>query len=95
MKVESEVPSRTDQVRALLAEHDAEAALLTFGPDVRWACGFTGSNGLLVVRREGAHFVTDGRYATQAAHEVKGADVHVPGYDLVGHVAEAGLAGRG
>ena len=85
--------SRTDQVRALFAEHDAGAALVTFGPDVRWACGFTGSNGLLVVGREGAHFVTDGRYATQAAHEVKGADVHAPGYDLVGHIAEAGLLG--
>ena len=97
MKVESEVLPRTDQVRALLAEHDAEAALVTSGPDVRWACGFTGSNGLLVVRREGAHFVTDGRYATQAAREVEEADVHVPGYDLIGHVAEAGLlsgAGR-
>ena len=71
-----------------------EAALITFLPDVRWACGFTGSNGLLIVLREAAHFLTDGRYRTQAEEEVAGADVHVPGYDLVGHVAEAGLLGE-
>ena len=86
-------PSRINQIRALLAKHDAEAALVTFLPDVRWACGFTGSNGLLLVLREEAHFLTDGRYATQAEEQVSGADVHVPGYDLVGHIAEAGLFG--
>ncbi|MGI9175811.1 MAG: aminopeptidase P family protein, partial [Rhodothermales bacterium] len=93
MQVENEAVSRTDQVRALLAQHDAEAALVTFLPDVRWACGFTGSNGLLLVLKEGAHFVTDGRYKTQAEEQVTGADVHVPGYDLFGHIAEVGLFG--
>lgn len=84
---------RLDRVRALLAEHDADAALLSSMPDVRWACGFTGSNGLLLVRPGAAHFVTDGRYREQAAREAQGAAVHVPGYDLIGHLEEERLLG--
>lgn len=83
--------SRLDRLRVRLHEVGGDALLLTHLPDVRWACGFTGSNGLLLVHREGAEFVTDSRYATQAAAEVADATVHVPGYDLVGHLA--GLPG--
>ena len=82
---------RLADIRALLDALDVDAALLTFLPDIRWAIGFTGSNGVLVVTREAAHFVTDGRYATQAATEVEGAEVHVPGYRLFEHIAEHGL----
>ena len=84
---------RLEKIRGLLRAHDADAALVTFLPDVRWACGFTGSNGILLVLPDAAHFVTDGRYRTQAEAEVRGATVHVPGYDLFGHVAGAGLFG--
>jgi Xaa-Pro aminopeptidase len=84
---------RLDHLRRLAAAHDADAVLLAFPPHVRWATGFTGSSGVLVVTEEKAHFVTDGRYGTQAAAEVEGAEVHVPGYRLFEHVAEAGLLG--
>ncbi len=84
---------RLEKVRGLLGAHDADAALLTFLPDIRWACGFTGSHGLLLVLPDAAHFVTDGRYLAQAEAEVRGAAVHVPGYDLFGHLAAAGLFG--
>src|ERR1051326_5544021 len=46
-------------------------------PNVRYLCGFTGSNGVLVVGRDGAWFLTDGRYRTQAAEEVTGAEAEV------------------
>ncbi|HLT47430.1 MAG TPA: aminopeptidase P family protein [Rubricoccaceae bacterium] len=82
---------RLDLIRRRCADLDADAALLTFLPHVRWAVGFTGSNGVLVVTPDEAHFVTDGRYATQAEAEVQGAEVHVPGYRLFEHVAEAEL----
>lgn len=82
---------RLAKLRARLEEQRAEALLATHLPDIRWACGFTGSNGLLVVRRGTVHLVTDGRYRAQAAQEVRGAEVHVPGYDLIPYLAEAEL----
>lgn len=95
---------RLDLVRRLADAAGADAALVTHAPDLRWAVGFTGSNGLLVVTGgpraggpqagEAAHFVTDGRYRAQAADEVEGADVHVPEGSLVDFVAEAGLLDR-
>ncbi len=68
---------RISRVRAQLEDLEADALLLTSLPDIRWACGFTGSNGLLLVAPASSHFVTDGRYTEQASVEVKGADVHV------------------
>ena len=86
---------RLRRVRASLAAHDCTAALVAHPSDVRWATGFTGSNALLAVTPEAAYVFTDGRYAVQAAEEVHGAEVHIPGYDLVGAVAEReSLAGR-
>lgn len=76
--------SRLDALRTLLRRHEAEALLLTAQPDLRWATGFTGSNGLLLLTRESADFFTDGRYDEQARREVGEAAVHVPGYDLLG-----------
>jgi len=69
--------SRLPQVRRRLTNLDADALLLTALPNIRWACGFTGSNGLLIVGPNDAHFVTDGRYTDQAQAEVEGATVHV------------------
>ena len=69
--------SRLPQVRRRLRDLDADALLLTALPNIRWACGFTGSNGLLIVGPNDAHFVTDGRYTDQAQAEVEGPTVHV------------------
>lgn len=84
---------RINFIRRLLAERGAEAALLTFLPDIRWACGFSGSNSVLLVRPDHAHLITDGRYREQARREVEGAQVHVPGYKLLEHVKEENLLG--
>lgn len=82
---------RISQVRAQLQDLDADALLLTSLPDVRWACGFTGSNGFLVVGPASSHFVTDGRYTEQARAEVEGADVHVAENGLSDLLAEEEL----
>ena len=82
---------RLNAIRSTLSDRSADALWITSLPDIRWACGFTGSNGVLIVRVNDAHFVSDGRYTTQARNEVEGAQVHVRGYDLVGCVAELGL----
>lgn len=86
--------TRLDTIRQRAADAGADAALVTHLPDIRWAVGFTGSNGLLVVTEAAAHFVTDGRYMEQAQNEVSGAEVHVPGYALAEHVREAELLGE-
>jgi Xaa-Pro aminopeptidase len=80
--------NRLSQVRRRLAEFDADAVLLSALPNVRWACGFTGSNGLLVVGTEDAVFVTDGRYTEQARQEVGGAEVVIATEGLLSRLEE-------
>ena len=40
--------------------------------NVRWLCGFTGSNGWAVLTPDEVVLVTDGRYGEQAAAELSG-----------------------
>lgn len=80
--------NRLSRVRDRLAEFDADAVLLSSLPNIRWACGFTGSNGLLLVGSSEAHFVTDGRYTEQADQEVDGAEVHIASDGLLSHLQE-------
>lgn len=82
---------RIQQLKARLRDEKAEALLLTFLPDIRWACGFSGSNGVLLVREEKAYFLSDGRYESQAKREVEGAEVRIPGYKLFEYIQEERL----
>jgi len=82
---------RLSRVQDRLSDLNADALLLTALPDVRWACGFTGSNGLLIVGPDTSHFVTDGRYTEQARAEVDGATVHVGEEGLFECIAEEEL----
>ena len=55
-----------------------EALLVTHLPDVRWLCGFTGSNAALVLGcGGGARLFTDGRYTAQAKAEAAGVRVSI------------------
>lgn len=64
-----------------MSRHGLPAMLVTHLPDVRWLCGFTGSNAALVALRTAKgcklHLFTDGRYTAQAAAEVQGARVRI------------------
>lgn len=82
---------RLQAIRKRLREYDADAVLLSFLPDIRWACGFTGSNALLMVDREAVHFVSDGRYETQAQREVTASTIHIASGRLLDYVAEHAL----
>jgi Xaa-Pro aminopeptidase len=64
-------------LRRLMAEQGIEALLVTHLPDVRWLCGFTGSNAALAVTASRAVLFTDGRYTTQAREETHGARVMI------------------
>ncbi len=82
-------------LRSILAEMGADSVLLSFLPDIRWTCGFTGSNGLLVVTSNRALFLTDGRYGEQALREVHDAEVEAGSYDLYGAIAAAHIWNEG
>jgi Xaa-Pro aminopeptidase len=67
-----------DRLRALRASMEGEvvgALLVTHLPDVRWLCGFSGSNAALAVTAKMAVLFTDGRYTVQAKRETRGARV--------------------
>ena len=71
--------SRIARVQAALEDEGVDALYVTHLPNVRYLCGFTGSNGCLVIGRSGARFLTDGRYRTQAGEQVQGAEVEIYG----------------
>ena len=43
--------------------------------NIRYLCGFTGSDGALIITLEESFFLTDSRYWTQAEEEVKGSQI--------------------
>jgi Xaa-Pro aminopeptidase len=56
--------ARRQRLAGSLAEQGLDAIVLTRGSDLRWATGFTGSAGALLVRSNGeCTFSTDARYA--------------------------------
>jgi Xaa-Pro aminopeptidase len=84
---------RRERLTAALAERDLDGVVITTLVNVRYLTGFTGSNGALVVPRDGdAVFLTDGRYRDQAADELP--DVaHQIGRDLLGAAANLTAGG--
>ena len=64
-------------VRRAMTERAIEALVATHLPDVRWLCGFTGSNAALAVTSRKAVLFTDGRYTTQAREETRGVRVTI------------------
>jgi Xaa-Pro aminopeptidase len=62
---------RHTALRAALAGLRVEAFLVTHLPDVRYLCGFTGSNAALFVGPGRSVLFTDSRYTLQAREEVR------------------------
>lgn len=61
--------ARMLKVQSAFREHGIEALLVTRPSSLRYLSGFTGSNGLLVLRSRSVVLVTDGRYQVQAREE--------------------------
>ncbi|AXT85323.1 peptidase M24 family protein [Aeromicrobium sp. A1-2] len=79
---------RRGRLVAALGDHGLDGIVVTTLVNVRYLTRFTGSNGALVVPREGAAvFLTDGRYRDQAAEELPDL-AHVIGRDLLAGAAE-------
>jgi Xaa-Pro aminopeptidase len=85
---------RIGRLRESLAGAGVEALLVTNLTNVRYLCGFSGSNGQLLVSSTATTFFTDGRYRARAADLVQGADVVVYDANLHESLAPA-LASAG
>jgi Xaa-Pro aminopeptidase len=80
-----EVAGRLDRFRALFdtaasergddGDQAVDGVLVTTPANIRWLSGFTGSAGLLLVTRDRALLVTDGRYRTQSSEQLAAAGV--------------------
>ena len=70
-------PSRLRALRRAMSSDKIEALLITHLPDVRYLCGFTGSNAALAVTSRKAVLFTDGRYTAQAQEETRAARVRI------------------
>ena len=58
-----------------LIDEELDGFVVTHAANLRYLCGYTGSNGLLLFLAGWRVFFTDGRYTEQAREEVKGARV--------------------
>lgn len=75
---------RVDGVRDWLASQtDANAVLITNLEHVKYITGFTGSNGIALISKDFAVFITDGRYLLQASVEVTGFETRIVGQAIL------------
>jgi Xaa-Pro aminopeptidase len=86
---------RLSALRKVMRAEDLDLVLVTFGPYLRYLCGYTGSNGLLLVGHRGADFLTDFRYTTQVKTEVRGAKISISSGDLTEYLPELDVLKKG
>ncbi len=87
--------NRIAAVRDLLDESNAVGILISSLPHIRWACGFTGSNAVVYLDRDGGHLITDGRYREQARLEVGELSIHIAESDLIAFLCSSGWLAAG
>jgi Xaa-Pro aminopeptidase len=64
------ISTRRQRAVGLLADQGLDVLLLCSRENLRYLCGFTGSDGVLLLTATGSDFLTDARYTTQARQEV-------------------------
>jgi len=67
--------TRQKNFRKILDSCHLDGILFASLENIRYLCGFTGSDGALVVTQKESFFLTDSRYWTQADEEVKGTQI--------------------
>jgi Xaa-Pro aminopeptidase len=87
---------RPARLGGLIAEAELGALIVDGAANLRYLCGYTGSNGLALVRADGGgRFWTDFRYASQVAEELDGVfEYEIVTGDLLDALASALPAGR-
>ncbi|HKD83184.1 MAG TPA: Xaa-Pro peptidase family protein [Terriglobales bacterium] len=85
-------PRRQKMFQQTIREEELDGFVVTHPANLRYLCGYTGSNGLLLFLDARPVFFTDGRYTQQAREEVSGARVVIAKGPLLD--AAAKLIGR-
>jgi Xaa-Pro aminopeptidase len=85
--------ARADRLAVAVGERGLDSLVITNLPNLRWATGFTGSNGAAVIGPDIRLFLTDFRYVEQAETQVPDFDRARAGQSLLRDVA-AQLKGR-
>jgi Xaa-Pro aminopeptidase len=67
--------TRQNISRKFLDSRPLDGILFASLENIRYLCGFTGSDGALVITQKESFFLTDSRYWTQADEEVKGSRI--------------------
>ena len=68
-------PTRFQSAQKVLDSQQLDGILFTSLENIRYLCGFSGSDGALVLTHEASFFLTDSRYWTQADEEITGAQI--------------------
>ena len=85
---------RQKQFQQTLQAERLDGFVVTHPANLRYLCGYTGSNGLLLFWRDRRVFFTDGRYTGQAHEEVHGARVVIAKGALLVAAAKAMVTTR-
>lgn len=72
--MQTDFQKRVRKLQKLLGA-SGEAALVIDSENLRYLCGFTGTEGLLFLTSNRSFFLTDTRYTTQASQEVAATDI--------------------
>ena len=67
--------TRQTRARKIMEQSGLDGLLFTNLENIRYLCGFTGSDGAFVLGRKESFFLTDSRYWTQSEEEVKGTKI--------------------
>ena len=89
-------PQRRERLRRRLKADRVDGLLVVSESNVRYLTGFTGDSSALLVTRDRAIVVSDGRYVTQLEQECPELEVEIRpiGQPLVQAIAEAGREAR-
>src|SRR5690348_11147475 len=81
---------RRERLASNLGNDEADALLVSSPTNVGYLTGFTGEASSLVLTRDQAILVSDGRFTTQIQQECPGIEAHIrtPGQTLVAAIAE-------
>ncbi len=76
------MPTRIGRLQKMLANECLDGLIVTSLTNMRYLCGYTGSNGMMCITRSNATFYTDFRYQEQIKDEVRGCRKRILERDL-------------